>query len=246
MLAYLAFAVILNLALAHYREIGSAGILLEQASQEVIGRLLTSPFSLAELKSWILFGIGVAFSLAAFVDALGFDDHYPGYGKIERHLRKTRTRYIDAKNEVIENLAQVRDDASEALGGARRDLGVRRSEFDAIAASRQRLIQQFEAHEDHLDVVANRLLSTYRDAYAETAGRRPNRFSKKVKLKRTSLSNEVKPLMDAARLYKAIEDAQEKVSSSVKQINVDYESAVSRLHQLDELTPDEFSNAPKA
>ena len=60
---YVCFALSLNLALAHYREI--AGTLSEEAGREVITRILSDPLALADLKSWLFFGLGFTFSAIA-------------------------------------------------------------------------------------------------------------------------------------------------------------------------------------
>jgi hypothetical protein len=69
-IAYAVFVVALNLALAHLREIpptigGNPG-------QEVLHRLLTAPYILTDIKSWILFSVGIIFSLMAMADGLLF------------------------------------------------------------------------------------------------------------------------------------------------------------------------------
>ena len=64
---YLAFAAMLNLALGHYRE--TSQVLFGGAGQEVIRRLTESPFLLDDIQSWVLTGIGIAFSIGAFIDA---------------------------------------------------------------------------------------------------------------------------------------------------------------------------------
>src|SRR5207248_3080666 len=192
---YAAFVVSLNLALAHYREAAGSGVALDVASQDVIARLSQHPLALAEIKSWILFGLGIGFSAAAFIDVAGLDDTYPGYGKIERRLRAARDLFVETKAFIIGSLAEVRDAATEAMNNARRDLGVRRNEFEAIADHRQRLIRLFRNHEDHLDEVLNRLFAIYRQAYSAALERKPpERFGARVMLKRTQVEQEVRPL----------------------------------------------------
>ena len=69
-LAYLAFAVALNLTLSHLREIPPAVSLNDTIGQEVLHRLLTAPLALTDINSWVLFTIGFIFSLIAMVDGL--------------------------------------------------------------------------------------------------------------------------------------------------------------------------------
>ena len=93
---YLAFAGLLNLALGHYRETSQAlghyreisQELLEGAGQEVIRRLTQSPFHLNDIQSWILTGVGISFSIGAFIDASSIGDPYLGYYGVEEDYKK--------------------------------------------------------------------------------------------------------------------------------------------------------------
>ena len=69
-LAYLAFAVALNLTLAHLREIppNIAG----DVGHEVLLRLTTAPHKLSDVNDWVFFGVGFIFSLVAMSDGLFF------------------------------------------------------------------------------------------------------------------------------------------------------------------------------
>lgn len=245
-IVYVIFAVCLNLALAHYREVAGEGTALDIASQAVIGRLADHPLSLAELKSWILFALGIGFSLAALIDVLSLDDPYPGYGRVDRRLRAVRDHFVETKAFVITSLAEVRDEAARAITEARRDLGVRRSEFEAIADHRQRLIRSFKNHEDHLEQTLNRLLAIYRTAYTAALERKPpERFSARVSLKRTPIEQEIRSPEKPEKVYRAIEAAQGKLAENLQIIHSEYELAARELQQLDDLIPPIGANAAR-
>jgi hypothetical protein len=165
-------------------------------------------------------------------------------------LRAVRDHFVDTKAFVITSLAEVRDEAARAITEARRDLGVRRSEFEAIADHRQRLIRSFKDHEDHLEQMLNRLLAIYRTAYAAALGRKPpERFSARVSLKRTPIEQEIRSPEKPDKLYRAIEAAQEKLAENLQIIHSEYEMAAKELQQLDDLIPPIGANAarePKA
>jgi hypothetical protein len=245
-IVYVAFAISLNLALAHYREVAGSGTSLDIASQAVIGRLAEHPFTLAELKSWILFALGIGFSLAAFIDVAGLDDPYPGYGRIERRLRAVRDQFVDTKTFIVTSLAEVRDQATQAMNEGRRDLGVRRSEFDAIADHRQRLIRLFKNHEEHLDEALNRLFAIYRTAYSSVLERSPpEHFAVRMTLKRTPIEDEIRSAEKPDKLHRAIESAQNKLAENLQIIHGEYESAARELQQLDDLIPPGHPNAAR-
>ena len=89
---YLGFAGLINLALGHYRE--TSQVLFGGAGQEVIRRLTESPFHLNDIQSWILTGVGISFSIGAFIDASTIGDPYLGYSGVERRLQRRREAYI--------------------------------------------------------------------------------------------------------------------------------------------------------
>ena len=127
-------------------------------------RLRTDPLGIADVKSWLFFGIGMLCSLVAFGDSFLIFDPYPGYGLLEKRRAGAYDAYIARKNDLIERLLAIRDEAIEILEEANRDLSVRRCEYDAILESRTRMMRLFEAHQSHLDRAANALLSIYREA----------------------------------------------------------------------------------
>ncbi len=145
--AYVAFALAINLALAHYREV--SGTLAGDAGTAVIERIASAPFGLTDLKSWLFLAIGLLFSAVAFVDALLIHDPYPGYGEMEGRVVEAHAAYTDARADLTDRLREIRDDSMEALREAGRDLTARRAEHDAVLEARQRLARLFDAHQDH-------------------------------------------------------------------------------------------------
>ena len=183
LLIYLAFAAILNLTLAHLREMPPT--ITGEIGQQVLAQLSQHPFVLNDVNSWVFFGIGFIFSLVAMTDGLLFTDPYFGYGALERRCIEARNHYTDGKAELIDRLRDIRDTASEAMNGAARDLSVRRSEYDAILQARTRLAQRFSEHQNQIERSARALLSIYREANltARTTPA-PNYFSRPYELAR--------------------------------------------------------------
>src|ERR1700736_618240 len=159
---YVALALGLNLALAHYRE--ASGSLVADAGREVLARLQTNPLGIADVKSWLFFALGLLCSLIAFADAFLVFDPYPGYAPLEKRRAQAHDAYIRRKNDLIARLLEIRDDAIEILEEANRDMSIRRGEHDAILESRARMVRLFAAHQSHLERAANALLAAYREA----------------------------------------------------------------------------------
>jgi hypothetical protein len=109
-----AFAVLWNLGIAHYREVISANpdILVTQGfidgGADVIDRMKADLFGIHSMPGWALFVLGVlAFGFAAWKGYIALDDRYPGYGKIDRLFRNAQTAYAAQKNELKSGVAAL-------------------------------------------------------------------------------------------------------------------------------------------
>jgi hypothetical protein len=232
---YICFAIGLNLALAHYREV--AGTLAEEAGREVVARITASPLGLSDLKSWLFFAIGLTFSVIAFGDAFLIFDPYPGFGSLYTRVDKAHMRYRQAKEALIENLEDIRNNAIETMQDANRDLSLRRGEHDAIIQGKERLNQLFSAYQDHLERTVNNLLMMYRGANtrARTDGQVPTHFTKRYTMDRIPLP--ALQGLDSARedLRRSIADAQEALDQQVNSIHREFEATLVTYKQIDDM-----------
>lgn len=243
-LVYVALIFTLNLALAHYREV--SGTITSDAGHQVMERILAAPFALSDLKSVLFFMIGVVFSAISFGDGILFADPYPGYGQLEQRLKAAHEAYSTRKSILIKELEGIRDEASETLHEARRDLSVRRSEYDAILENRARLVSLFGEHQSQLERAANTLLSKYREtnrAARTTAA--PRRFSQGYRLTRFKPEQEVSRPSARDDLRQQIADNQGILFRQVEAIQQEFEKAVAGYHQIDDLIPDTSYAAPQ-
>jgi hypothetical protein len=238
LVGYVVLAVLLNLTLAHYRE--AAGSLVSDAGQEVLVRLRTNPLGIADVKSWLFFGIGIMCSLIAFGDSYLIFDPYPGYGMLEKRRAGAYEAYINRKNELIAALLTIRDQAIEILEEANRDLSVRRSEYDAILESRTRLLRLFEAHQAHLDRTANALLTTYREANKRSRKTPPPpRFAAPYVLEKISTEHEQLPIAARDDLRHSIKESQGVLVDQVRAIHDEFERAFASYREIDDLVEEQ-------
>lgn len=91
------------------------------ADQEALCLFRASPFGLSGFYSYMLLLIGLAMCAAAAMDWFKTDDPYPGYGRRERHRRKTDERLLDDRRELLGHLNELHDDAARKLRGDFRD-----------------------------------------------------------------------------------------------------------------------------
>lgn len=109
MVIYAGLAFALNLGVAHYREV--SGDLIGDAGVAVVRRVLESPLGLQDAESWLLLGIGLLFSLVAFIEGRTFDDTYPGYGRRDRSVRAAFENHLATMDSVSQELDEIRERA---------------------------------------------------------------------------------------------------------------------------------------
>jgi hypothetical protein len=231
---YLALLLAINLSLAHYREVSAE--LISDAGREVLARLETDPLGLVDFKSWLLFGLGVLCSLIAFGDSLLIFDPYPGYGPLEKRRGNAHEAYIRRKNELIERLLEIRDEATDILEEANRDLAIRRTEHDAILEGRARLVRLFAAHQSHLDRAVNALLSIYREANKNLRKTKaPRRFSAPYTIEKVPVEQELLETSAREDLRRSIAESQSMLAGQVQAIHAEFERAFATYREIDEL-----------
>ena len=240
--AYLAFAVALNLTLSHLREMPPT--IAGDVGHEVLVQLIHQPFVLNDVNSWVFFSIGFIFSLVAMTDGLLFTDPYFGYGALERRCIDAREQYTDGKAALIENLRRIRDDASQAMTEAARDLSVRRGEYDAILQARARLSQRFIEHQNQIERSARALLSIYREAN-QTARKQPapSYFSQPYNLDRIIYAGNEPNETFREKLSRSIEETQKLLAGQIEAIHDVFNKAVESYREIDDLIPESMSGA---
>ena len=240
-LAYLAFATALNLTLSHLREIPPAISLSDNVGQEVLHRLLTAPHALTDINSWVLFAIGFIFSLIAMADGLLFFDPYIGYAGLERRWIEATRQFANARSELIERLRDIREDATEAMNEAARDLSVRRSEYDALLQGRARLAQRFEHHQNQIEQTCRALLEIYREANRRSRSiPAPDYFTRPYTVARITYAGGEPDSGARESLRKMIVETQELLNQQIKAIHEAFDNAVRTYREIDELLPEKL------
>ncbi|MFB2563546.1 hypothetical protein [Rhizobium sp. IMFF44] len=245
LVAYVAVALGINIALAHYREVSAT--ILSGAGAEVIQRLKAAPLGLQELNSWMLFAIGLMFSLVAFIDGCYLTDPYPGFAGVQKRLDAARDNYIDRKLDLIEDLREIRDDHNGKIEEIIRDLSLRRQETAAVIAHRARTAGLFAEHQNHLERAANVLLTSYRDANQNVRTEpAPSYFNAAYKVERLTPVIRTEEEWDDKVLGSRIQGAQAELSEQIKRIGDEFERAIEKYHQLDNLFPESILGATQA
>src|ERR1700751_2703850 len=238
-LAYLLFAVTLNLTLSHLREIPPDIAVSDNVGQVVLHRLLTAPYALTDINSWVFFSIGFIFSLIAMADGLMFLDPSMGYAGLERRWIEASRQFATVRSELIERLRDIREDATETMNEAARDLSVRRSEYDALLQGRERLAQRFAQHQNQIEQACRALLEIYREANrkARTISA-PDYFAKAYAMERITYTAAEPDSSAREHLRKMIADTQELLNQQIKAIHDAFDNAGKTYREIDELLPE--------
>lgn len=238
--AYVGFAVGLNLTLAHLREIPPR--IDGEVGQEVLHRLLTAPYTLTDVNTWVFFGVGFIFSLIAMADGLMFFDPYIGYAGLERRWLDATKQFAQARSDLIERLRDIREDATEAMNGAMRDLSVRRSEYDSLLQGRGRLSQRFSQHQNQIEQTCRALLEIYREANRQARSTpAPGYFSKVYAMERIIYAAAEPDSSAREHLREMIAATQDLLKQQIAAIHEAFDGAVRTYREIDELLPEKKS-----
>jgi hypothetical protein len=239
-LAYIAFAVGLNLALSNLREIKPA--INQDVGQEVLHRMLTVPYMLTDIKSWVFFSVGFIFSLIAMADGLSFFDPYIGYAGLERRWLEASRRFAKARSDLIERLRDIREDYTEVMNAAARDLSVRRGEYDSLLQGRSRLAQRFDQNQNQTEQAGRALLEIYREANRRARSTPPPAyFSKAYAMERITYASAEPDSSARDQLRKMIADTQALLEQQITAIHEAFDRAVKTYREIDELLPERKS-----
>ena len=160
----LAGSLALNAFVAHYRDLAATTSDMQPPLQAAYSALLRDPFGLQTIESWFLLILGVLCAGYAIAKGFALDDPYPGYGAYDRRRCVTAEAYEEARLDMLEQAGEVRDEFTGALREKIESLRGASSQRQHLLASRARNLAEFQAHEAHLALAAQQLLSIYRKA----------------------------------------------------------------------------------
>lgn len=234
---YLAFAGALNLTLAHLREMPPK--LNGEVGQDVLHRLLTAPFDLTDVNSWVFISIGLVFSLVAMADGLTFFDPYIGYAGLERRWNDASKQFTDLKSDLIERLRDIREDATAVMNEASNDLSKRRADYDSILQGRSRLGQRFTQQQNQIEAAGRSLLGLYREANRKARSTpAPVSFDRPFVLERIAHANAEPDSGARERLRQMIDETQGLLKDQIKAINEAFERAMRSYREIDQFFPE--------
>ena len=175
---------------AHYRD-ATATVGEDRAFAAALQTLRSSPFILADLNSFYLFGIGLLWAFLAIWKGATFDDPYPQYGAHSRRASSAREAYSDEHAFLFEDLEKIKEDTVAQLEAGTRKIPLFPQEASLIRSQRDAHLKGFRAYESSVETSVNQLLARYRDAnrFHRRNSPAPKHFDAVWKLPHSFLSN---------------------------------------------------------
>ena len=174
----------IGLAIAHTRDALTAEAL--EAQKMALQTLITSPFTLQDVMSWILFGISVLFATAALLDGLFSDDLYPGYGAATRRAEQANDDYGEEHDELRIKLEELKEEKLKVLDDQVKEAQRSVAAFEGLIKDKQatgtRLTRALRNADNALDALL-RTFRTENDLHRSREIHRPGYFDEKPKLK---------------------------------------------------------------
>ena len=238
--------IVINLGLAHYREV--AATFAEGAGADILVRIIQNPLGLVELESWMLFAIGMLFATVTLVDIITFSDSHPGYTKRQIRWDEEQEEYKDEFDSLIQELDDIKEDYNENLKAIGNALTTRQRELDNILSGRNRLTSLYSAHHEQLQRAANSLFSYYFEANrAKRTKPVPDRFNKRYIVAKMELSSgkSFQP-REAQKVKNRISEAKQILDEQIQYVLDEYAKGIRQYRNLDILNKEyDYGEEPK-
>jgi hypothetical protein len=238
LVAWLAFAALINLALAHYREV--SGAFYEDAGLKVIA----PPVGIArrsrrhQVVAVLRRRHGLVCHRADRRDF--FHRPVPRICRARKASPESARRLHSSQEIAIAELQDIRDDATLKMEEAQSDLGKRRVEHSAILEGRARILQLFSEHQDQLERAGNALLSKYRTANRQArSSPAPSRFDEHWPMSRRPVEAPLPEMLLRKSLDLEIKNSEEVLGREIIAIHATFAETVETYRQIDDLIPDE-------
>lgn len=222
--AFVVFAIGLNLLVAHYRE--ATGTVLDQGGVIAFNSFSENPFGLKEFQSWILFGMGCLFATVSFIDGIMWDDPYPGYGKHACLVMAAEEEYREIYREHQEKLHNKFEQEVKKLRDIKQRIMRNERRFKEIQNDYENFIESFRRHIDHIENLGNGLLRRYQATNIKwrEGQKEPARFGETWKMKRPRITADL-PVLPAKTVEKYMEEMEENYQRGLESLRQYYDAS---------------------
>lgn len=231
---WIAFSVVYNLGVAHFRDSVEQFGDWREAGVNAIESITSNPIYLHTMESYILLLLGMIISVLAFLKGCYFSDPYPGYARVNDDVISAREGYIDELEESIQELSDHRDSAVNGLRAANDE--VHRNINDSIDAlyGQRALHSNLAPFLEQCNIATNFLLAVYRDANKGARSEdAPPHFNREYSFEAFEVPDE--DLERRANAEQQTKEVAGLVDTSISEIFQVFEKAVSSHYEIDEL-----------
>ena len=227
-----------NLAVGHYRNSMQATLDDHSADilamgNDVLQRLVDSPFDLASFQTALLVLLGVmCFGIGAW-KWYQRDDAYPGYGRLERELKGKKDAYKEAYHREEETLGGIHEGFQEELRDMLHKLVVKQSKWKETCQRGDKIVEDYPTNLGQYQFDLNYLLAAYRTANVDA--RRtppPPHFAADVPVDEAILH----PPSFSPPQETSLSGVAEKVNGAVTALQDEYRAARRQYETLEALT----------
>ena len=161
MTIYGAWIILFNLSVAHYRDLFA--ISADDIHLQAIANLLEAPMDLSSMDSWMLWAVGIIFSLIAVVDGYKYDDPYPKYGDIHRRYKLVQDDQVFHKEEIKEEIRNLYTKVSDKVDKLREGHIDDFAEIRRWVGLKESTLSRYDNHLEDIRLVGVSLLTLYRE-----------------------------------------------------------------------------------
>ena len=103
-----------------------------------------SMFEISSLNSWLLLFLGFLFAIIALIDGVNSDDHYFGYGRVDRQIKEIEEDISDVIKVLTDSLEELKKSYDKELNTEEVTVKARINAIGSYHTSRDMLISTFE------------------------------------------------------------------------------------------------------
>ena len=209
-----------NLFIGHFRDalaaaMDATGLAIADVGQDVLQSVMNDPVGLQNFDSWLLVMLGIIFALVAAVDGYFFNDPYPGYGRVGKRYEDARRDYMDDKNDLMGQLAELRDDEEDAVEAIKSEIETQARLIQDVVTWSKKCEQESKGYLNDLSMKCNHVLQLYRTS--NTAARSdsgPAYFQDRYDLLENIDSDSIESI-DVSRVQNQVENVDEMLNNAI-------------------------------
>jgi len=127
-----------------------------------IKEIINDPFKIDSVYGWLLLILGIIFAIVALFDGFESDDHYYGYGRVDRQVKDANQEIVDFVEEWTSSLEILKNSFLRKLKADEMYVHSGKNESESLYSSRDRKIKHFNNLVKSVKGLSNVLIKKYR------------------------------------------------------------------------------------